>query len=84
MPQDQADLTSRLRQPPTISERRVLYSDGSMVRLEFKECDVAFGHSGQASSSKAELTGLLAAIMAVPPRQDILVRLVNKGVVTQL
>jgi len=45
--------------------------------------------NGLDSFRKAELMGLLAAIMALPPRQDILVRLDikgvldNKGVVTK-
>ncbi|GJJ74732.1 hypothetical protein EMPS_07090 [Entomortierella parvispora] len=97
MPQAQAELLHQLRQSPISQERKVLYSDGFMVRAGTKECAMAFGvadisttapHSipgradGQASSGKAELMGLLAAIVSMPPGQDILVRLDNEGVVT--
>ena len=39
--------------------------------------------SGQASSTKAELMGLLVAICSAPPAQDIIVHLDNSAVVDQ-
>lgn len=97
MPQEQADMVLQLRQSQLTPERRVVYSDGSVVRAGTADCAMAFGvvemHTdtntsipgrtdGHASSGKAELMGLLATIVAMPPEQDILVRLDNKGVVT--
>ncbi|KAF9193253.1 hypothetical protein BGZ50_007651, partial [Haplosporangium sp. Z 11] len=38
---------------------------------------------GFASSTKAELMGLLAAILSAPPGQDIIVELDNQAVVQQ-
>ncbi|KAF9398002.1 hypothetical protein BGZ94_006121, partial [Podila epigama] len=38
---------------------------------------------GHASSTKAELMGLLAAIASAPPGQDLLIQLDNKAVVDQ-
>ncbi|KAF9080986.1 hypothetical protein BGX29_004831, partial [Mortierella sp. GBA35] len=77
---------------------RVLYSDGSVINSGTVDIAMAFGvvdptsdpplivkgrTDGHASSAKAELLGLLAAIVAAPPAQDIVVRLDNQSVVEQ-
>ncbi|KAG0249321.1 hypothetical protein BGZ95_007588, partial [Linnemannia exigua] len=77
---------------------RILYSDGSLLHSGMEDVSQAFavvdltqeptltvqGRSdGYASSAKAELMGLLAAVLAAPPDQDIVIRLDNESVVTQ-
>ncbi|KAF9082170.1 hypothetical protein BGX29_004026, partial [Mortierella sp. GBA35] len=77
---------------------KVLYSDGSLINSGTKDIAMAFGvvdithdppltvqgrTNGHASSAKAELMGLLAAIQAAPPEQDILILLDNQSVVDQ-
>ncbi|KAG9072761.1 hypothetical protein KI688_000539 [Linnemannia hyalina] len=80
------------------STPRVLYSDGSLLNSGTLEVSQAFGvvdltqdnpltvqgrTDGHASSAKAELMGLLAAVLSAPPEQDIVVKLDNQSVVEQ-
>jgi ribonuclease HI len=80
------------------STPRVLYSDGSLLNSGTPEVSQAFGvvdltqdnpltvqgrTDGHASSAKAELMGLLAAVLSAPPEQDIVVKLDNQSVVEQ-
>ncbi|KAG9061442.1 hypothetical protein KI688_007433 [Linnemannia hyalina] len=80
------------------STPRVLYSDGSLLNSGTLEVSQAFGvvdltqdnpltvqgrTDGHASSAKAELMGLLAAVLSAPPEQDIVVKLDNQYVVEQ-
>ncbi|KAG9061498.1 hypothetical protein KI688_007076 [Linnemannia hyalina] len=80
------------------STPRVLYSDGSLLNSGTPEVSLAFGvvdltqdnpltvqgrTDGHASSAKAELMGLLAAVLSAPPEQDIVVKLDNQSVVEQ-
>ena len=75
---------------------RILYSDGSLLNFGTGEISQAFGvvdlsqdnpitvqgrTDGHASSAKAELMGLLVAVLAAPPEQDIIVKLDNQSVV---
>ncbi|KAG0373176.1 hypothetical protein BGX24_012038, partial [Mortierella sp. AD032] len=77
---------------------RIIYSDGSLLHTGTDDVSQAFGvvdltqdttltvqgrTDGYASSAKAELMGLIAAVLAAPPDQDIVVRLDNESVVTQ-
>ncbi|KAF9943899.1 hypothetical protein BGZ70_005302, partial [Mortierella alpina] len=77
---------------------RTLSSDGSLIKSGTADVAMAFGVAdlsqpvlltvqgrtdGYASSAKAELMGLLAAILSAPPDQDILVELDNESVVDQ-
>ncbi|KAF9403898.1 hypothetical protein BGZ76_007172, partial [Entomortierella beljakovae] len=74
---------------------RTISSDGSMINADSDNIVMAFGvvdntnsitrsvggrTGGYASSTKAELMGLLAAIVAAPPEQNILVELDNQAV----
>jgi ribonuclease HI len=98
MPPVQSTILQRLRNTDITPECRVLYSDGSMVQAGTPECAMAIGvvdfstgttHTvsgrthGHASSLKAELTGLLVTVVAMPPAQDNLIRIDNQDVVTQ-
>ncbi|KAF9111740.1 hypothetical protein BGX30_007494, partial [Mortierella sp. GBA39] len=80
------------------STPRILFSDGSLLHSGTADIAMAFGvvdltldtpltvkgrTTGHASSAKAELMGLLAAVVAAPPEQDILIRLDNQSVVEQ-
>ncbi|KAF9973060.1 hypothetical protein BGZ75_001281 [Mortierella antarctica] len=94
MSQEQQAAIIAARAPRT-AEVRHLYSDGSLMNAGKKECSMSFGVVGEqqqpirakttgfASSTKAELMGLIAAILAVAPDQDLIVHLDNKAVVTQ-
>ncbi|KAF9271472.1 hypothetical protein BGZ68_003571, partial [Mortierella alpina] len=77
---------------------RLLHCDGSMIEAGTDAIAMAFGAvdtsettirtaqgrvSGHASSTKAELMGLLVAISSAPAAQDIIVRLDNYAVVQQ-
>ena len=77
---------------------RVISSDGSMINAGQEDVAMAFGivdrsntvirtvqgrTDGFASSAKAELMGLFAAIISAPPEQDIVVQLDNQSVVQQ-
>ena len=76
---------------------RTISSDGSMDKADSHDIAMAFGvvdlsqntpisvsgrTDGYASSTKAELMGLLAAIIAAPPAQDIKIELHNQAVVS--
>ncbi|KAF9943451.1 hypothetical protein BGZ70_005953, partial [Mortierella alpina] len=94
MSQEQQEAITASRTPRT-TEVRHLYSDGSLMNAGTAECSMSFGVVGEqqqairakttgfASSTKAELMGLIAAILAVVPDQDVIVHLDNKAVVTQ-
>ncbi len=94
MPQEQQPAIIAARTPST-PEVRHLYSDGSLMNAGKPECSMSFGVVGEqqqpirakttgfASSTKAELMGLIAAITAVAPDQDLVVHLDNEAVVTQ-
>ncbi|KAF9573021.1 hypothetical protein EC968_009150, partial [Mortierella alpina] len=75
---------------------RIISSDGSLIKDGTENVAMAFGvvdlsqaeiykaqgrTDGYASSTKAELMGLIAAVLAAPPEQDIVVELDNKSVV---
>ncbi|KAF9171435.1 hypothetical protein BGX20_007599, partial [Mortierella sp. AD010] len=77
---------------------RVISSDGSLINTNTDNVAMAFGvvdlsqsvarvvhgrTDGHASSAKAELMGLLAAILSAPPDQDVRVELDNQAVVQQ-
>ncbi|KAF9127750.1 hypothetical protein BGW39_005641, partial [Mortierella sp. 14UC] len=77
---------------------RTIYSDGSLLDTGTENVSLAFGvvdltqnvplviqgrTDGHASSAKSELMGLLAAVLAAPSEQDIVVRLDNESVVLQ-
>jgi ribonuclease HI len=77
---------------------RILFSDGSLLNTGKEDVSQAFGvvdlsqdipltvqgrTDGHASSAKAELMGLLAAVLAAPPEQDIIIKLDNQSVVDQ-
>ncbi|KAF9180242.1 hypothetical protein BGZ51_006329, partial [Haplosporangium sp. Z 767] len=75
-----------------------LYSDGSLVDMGTEQISMAFGvvlkdgdryrdvisgrTGGFASSTKAELIGLLAAIMVSPREQEVTVRIDNAAVIS--
>ncbi|CAO3569184.1 unnamed protein product [Mortierella alpina] len=94
MAQEQQEAILAARTPRT-PEVRHLYSDGSLMNAGTTECSMSFGVVGEqqqalrakttgfASSTKAELMGLIAAILAVAPDQDVILHLDNKAVVTQ-
>ncbi|KAG9063459.1 hypothetical protein KI688_004343 [Linnemannia hyalina] len=84
--------------PVDNSNPRVLYSGGPLLDSGTPEMSQAFGvvdltqdnpltvqgrTDGHASSAKAELMGLLAAVLSAPPEQDIVVKLDNQSVVEQ-
>jgi ribonuclease HI len=80
-----------------VSDIRIISSDGSLINADSDAISMAFGVvdqsdgtvrsisgkvEGYASSTKAELLGLLAAIIATPSNQNIKVELDNQAVVT--
>jgi ribonuclease HI len=84
--------------PVDNANARTLYSDGSLLNPGTEEISQGFGvvdltqenplrihgrTSGYSSSAKAELMGLVAAIVSAPPEQDIIVKLDNQSVVDQ-
>jgi len=96
MPPEQAVLIRQQQQTPITIEPRILYSDGSLINHGSKDCAMAFAVvdlqsedevlvsgrvNGHASSTKAELMGVFAAILSVPAGQDLVVRSDNQTVV---
>ena len=91
-------LTSLQNTPVDNTAPRNLYTDGSLIHSGTEEVAMAFSvvdlqqdihlpikgrTDGHASSAKAELMGLIAAVVAAPDGQDIVVRLDNESVVDQ-
>ncbi|KAG0245122.1 hypothetical protein BG011_002822, partial [Mortierella polycephala] len=90
---------ARIRDTPVDNTSpRIISSDGSMINAATTDVAMAFDvvdfsqpkqHTvqgrtdGFASSAKAELMGLLAAIPSMPPDQDIIVEFGNQAVVQQ-
>ncbi|KAG0363030.1 hypothetical protein BGX24_004997, partial [Mortierella sp. AD032] len=89
VPTEEFDALTALQDSPVDNTTpRIIYSDGSLVHSGTEDIAMAFGvvdlrqdnplsvkgrTDGHASSAKAELMGLLAAVVAVPPDQDITV-----------
>ncbi|KAG0302464.1 hypothetical protein BGZ97_002339, partial [Linnemannia gamsii] len=97
-PLEAASMRALQDTPVDNASPRILYSDGSLINPGTEEVSQAFGvvdlaqdtplmvkgcTDGYASSAKAELMGLLAAVLAAPPEQDIIVKLDNQKVVEQ-
>ncbi|KAG0356181.1 hypothetical protein BGX24_006465, partial [Mortierella sp. AD032] len=95
-PTEAASMRAIQDTPIDNSTPRVLYSDGSLLNSGTMEVSQAFGvvdlsqdtpltmqgrTDGHASSAKAELMGLLIAVLSAPPEQDIVVKLDNESVV---
>jgi len=95
-PPQQETIIQRLQQTPLTDGPRILYSDGSLLKHGSPDCAMAFAVvdllsdeasllsgrvGGRASSTKAELMGVFAAVLAVPLGQDLIVRLDNESVV---
>jgi len=91
-------LTTLQNSPVDNTTPRILYTDGSLIHSGTEKVAMAFGvvdlqqdihlpikgrTDGHASSAKAELMGLIAAVVAAPDGQDIVVRLDNQSVVEQ-
>ncbi|KAF9122102.1 hypothetical protein BGX30_002208, partial [Mortierella sp. GBA39] len=97
-PTEAASMRAFQDTPVDNSTPRVLYSGGSLLDSGTPEVSQAYGvvdltqdnpltvqgrTDGHASSAKAELMGLLAAVLSAPPEQDIVVKLDNQSVVEQ-
>ncbi|KAG0283429.1 hypothetical protein BGZ97_008548, partial [Linnemannia gamsii] len=93
-----ATLTAIKSSPIDNMSSRILYSDGSLLHSGTEDVAMGFSvvdpqqdihlpikgrTDGHASSTKAELMGLIAAVVAAPDEQDIVVRLDNQSVVDQ-
>ena len=91
-------MTEIQRTPVDNNTRRTISSDGSLINGGQHTVAMAFGVAdlsqpdvrtvqgrtdGYASSAKAELMGLFAAVISAPAEQDILVRLDNLSIVQQ-
>jgi ribonuclease HI len=97
-PNEAATLTAIKSSPIDNMSSRILYSDGSLLHSGTEDVAMGFSvvdpqqdihlpikgrTDGHASSTKAELMGLIAAVVATPDEQDIVVRLDNQSVVDQ-
>ncbi|KAF9943791.1 hypothetical protein BGZ70_005423, partial [Mortierella alpina] len=98
VPRDQGPHLQALQSAAVTQGDRLLHCDGSMIDAGTDNVAMAFGAvdaseatirtaqgrvAGHASSTKAELMGLLVVICSAPPEQDIIVRLDNSAVVDQ-
>lgn len=97
MPESDATAVERIRSTDVDnSTPRIVSSDGSLINLGTDRVAMAFGvvdishdeiyqaqgrTDGYASSAKAELMGLIGAVLAAPPEQDIVVELDSLDVV---
>ncbi|KAF9341033.1 hypothetical protein BGX26_008805, partial [Mortierella sp. AD094] len=97
-PAEAANLIMIQTSPVDNTAPRVISSDGSLINTDTAEVAMAFGVAdlsqpttrtvhgrtdGCASSAKAELMGLLAAIISAPSDQDLRIELDNQAVVKQ-
>ncbi|KAF8978816.1 hypothetical protein BGZ46_006107, partial [Entomortierella lignicola] len=97
-PTEAAAVTEMSQAQVDSSLPRVISTDGSFINAGTPQAAMAFGvvdqsgiipqvvrgrTDGHASSTKAELMGLLAAILATPSEQDVQIELDNKSVVQQ-
>jgi ribonuclease HI len=84
--------------PVDQTQQRVISTDGSLIKSGQNTVAMAFGvgdrsqpdvrtvqgrTNGYASSAKAELMGLFAAVMSAPAEQDIEIQLDNQSIVQQ-
>ncbi|KAI1293971.1 hypothetical protein EDD11_008296 [Mortierella claussenii] len=98
MPVEQATSLAQLQSRLPTIEARVVYSDGSVIAASMDDSAMAFGvvdtsqatgatlqgrADGYASLTKAELMGLIAAVIAQRKEQDLLIHLDNSAVVQQ-
>ncbi|KAF9342474.1 hypothetical protein BGX26_007461, partial [Mortierella sp. AD094] len=97
-PAEAANMMTIHTSPVDNTKPRVISSDGSLININTENVAMAFGvvdlsqpvtrtvhgrTDGHASSAKAELMGLLAAIISAPPDQDVRIELDNQAVVQQ-
>ncbi|KAI1320076.1 hypothetical protein EDD11_002047, partial [Mortierella claussenii] len=98
MPVEQAISMAQIQSRLPTTDTRGVYSDGSLIAAGTDNIAMAFSVvdtsqatgdtlqgrvDGYASSTKAELMGLIAAVIAQPKEQDLLIHLDNSAVVQQ-